>query len=266
MEVGAYADTSHRYSVPELSNAISSSMNNNILTIIEEVKRQRGDITKINQELKTTRTQIDKRTLEEIKLKQDMASSLRQMKKERDEMAAEIRVLKDMLGLSERKLSEKDEMIQELRMKSSDYLRKINELHLEIESSKFNYAKMQLGTEDSTKSRRLDEERDIVKSLEEKLAELFEKYKEESQKVLKLKRDLKDMELDSQNLIKENQSLSKKLEIFQQQKEVNDHCQSIPSDTLLMQEVQASLEAFEKLQSTTDELLNFSKLILPSSS
>lgn len=246
---GLGEEDSYRFKAPDLSTTFPNALNSNILGLIEEVKRQRGDVLKLSGELKSSRAQIDRRALEEAKAKQDMASAVRQLRKERDEAASEAKTLRDMLGLSERKLGERDEMVRELRNKASDYLRSINELQMELESAKFALSKLHLNLDEAAKARRGEDDSAAARALEERAAELFAKYKEESQKALRLQRELRDAASANQRLAAENALLAQP-----------DRAGG--GEQALTQELRASLAAFERLQLQNEELLGLSHLAL----
>ena len=246
-EVGLGEGEAFRYRLPDLSTTFSPSLNAGILALVEEAKRQRGDLLKLGGELRQSRAQVDKRAVEDARARQEAAAALRQLRKERDEAAGEARVLRDMLGLGERKLYEKDEAIDELRNRASDYLRQINELQLELESARFALSKQQLGTDEAARARRAGEEAGVARSMDAKLAELFEKYREESQKSLRLQHELKEAADANARLALENDMLNRRLA----QPDPGRSSASAP----LLQELRASLAAFERLQASTAELL-----------
>ena len=259
----------------ESSAALPSA--SNIAALIEDVKRQRSEILKINSDLKSAKSNVDKRSLEELKMKQELMTQIRNLKRERDDAVKEDRNSAEKLRLAERKIAEMERTIEDLRAQNSDFLKQLQEKFTEVSDLKFTISKMQFSVDTPSKllakeedsQRKLEKQRegahkdspvafpkllptsDSMTVLQEKANAYLEKFRQENERAIKLEKQVLELSATRELLLAEKTALKRenqRLEASSERKPKNfseTETSSSKSDPKTLEEMRKDLEAFE---------------------
>ena len=207
------ANLSH-YKYETSGPVLAQTINMSITNIIDEVKKQRMDIIKLNNELKNSKGLIDRRSVDELKNKPDVSHILKGLKKERDQLQVDLKGLKEIVHITEAKLRERDGLINELRIKNSEYLKQLNEKQTEIENLKFNLSRAQTVIEENKPGVNSQVQKELMDEAEGKIKQYFDKYKGETQKNAKLTAELQETKDSFDILVNDNERLNIKLKQY----------------------------------------------------
>lgn len=249
----------------------------NIAALIEDVKRQRNEILKINSDLKSAKSNVDKRSLEELKMKQELMTQIRNLKRERDDAVKEDRNSAEKLRLAERRIAEMERTIEDLRAQNSDFLKQLQEKFTEVSDLKFAISKMQfsidapsrLTAKEEDSQKKVEKQReeahkdspvafpkllptsDSMTVLQEKANAYLEKFRQENERAIKLEKQVLELSAARELLLAEKTALKKenqRLEASSERKPKNlseAETSSSKSDPKSLEEMRRDLEAFE---------------------
>lgn len=204
--------SSYKYdtSTPVMAQNISTNISN----VIDEVKKQRMDIIRLNNELRNSKGMIDSKVSEEARSRSDMAHTIRNLQKEKEQLLLEVKSLKEIIGVSDSKTREKDMLIYELRAKNSEYLKQLNDKQADIDNLKFSINRMQIALEDNNLASNKQVQKELFEEVEAKMKNYIEKYKIEAQKSAKLSLDLQETKQTFELTITDNERLNSKLKQY----------------------------------------------------
>jgi chromosome segregation ATPase len=259
-----YFVTSNQYDFQVLENPatpLAQNINLNITNIIEDVKRQRLDIIKLNNELKNSRSIMDRKNLEEMRGRQDLSIIVRTLRSEKEQLTSEIRTYREASDRMESRLSEKDSTISDLRSKNSDYLKQLNDRQKEIDDLKYSLARMKGKLEDAqSTSRSSFENKEAFATMEAKATQYFEKFKSESQKTTRLQKDFTGLQENYDALFDEKDKVAQKLNQYieantKMKKEINVLRIDSNSGNRNLEELQEDLRLFTELKDKMEYLI-----------
>ena len=239
---------------------LAQNINHNISNMIEDVKRQRLDIIKLNNELKSSRSVIDRRNLEEVKNRQELSQLVRQLKREKEQLQQEMRHLREINDVNEQKLSDKESLLSDFRMKNADLVRQLGDKHKELEDLRFTSNKLQIRLEENHRENRTSfKQREELTNMEIKANKYFDKYKAEGQKVIRLQKDLTGVRESYNNLLEDNQKVNTKLkqylELNADLKKENNAIKGDNSASRTAEELKIDLRVFSELYGSLDMMM-----------
>ena len=259
-----FMPTGHQYDFQVMENPatpLAQNINLNISHIIEDVKKQRLDIIKLNNELKNSRNFLDRRNLEELKSRQELSVLVNTLRKEKEQLMTEARGYRDSRDRLEGKLSEKDGLISELRAKNADCLKQLADRQKEADDLKYSYTRIKAKFEDEqTNSRQSFENKEALASAEGKAQQYFEKFKTETQKTTKLQKELTSLQESYNALTEEKDKVALKLNQYIEsnsklKKEVNVLKIDSSAGNRNIEELQEDLRLFTELHDQMDDLI-----------
>lgn len=206
-----------------VASTIAQNLNVNLSNIIEDVKKQRMDIIRLNNELKNSRVFMDKKNYDEARSRQELNQMFRQIKKESDHYQQQMVNLQQIILIKEESLKEKEEIIRELRMKNSDNQRTLSNKQAEIENLNLEVQRIRVQLENAlAKSNVKERERELNLGMDQDRESYVEKYRMESKKSTTLQSQLNQKELRSKELEMENESLRTRLRMYEQETSIKD--------------------------------------------
>lgn len=213
-------DSKHHILPPNLSNykyetsapVIAQNINLNITNIIDEVKKQRMDIIKLNNELRNTRSGFDRRHQNETWQKGEIIKAIKSLKKEKELLQNELKSYKEETSNRSSFKRDKEREIDELKNENSEYKRRINKQNSEIQALQYNLYNLQIEYNDKEKDDRMKEtQKSLLDVAEQKVKDYEEKYKKESEIKKQMELDLEDYRSEFDILVADNERLNDKL-------------------------------------------------------
>ena len=210
-------DASYKGSLPSFGYALpspvaSTTIRNSMASIIDEVKKQRMDIVRLNNELRNSKGILDSRVSEEVRSRSEIAQLIRTLQREKECLLAEVRELKSVVEQSDSRAREKDAAVGELRAKNAQYLRQMGEQQSEVDSLRFSVTKMEIEAQERHSDAHKLVQKEMLDESEAQLRSCGEKYKHEAQKCAKLALELEHASTNVELLTRENEALAEKLE------------------------------------------------------
>jgi chromosome segregation ATPase len=252
----------HPYEFQVLENPatpLAHNINLNISHIIEDVKRQRMDIIKLNNELKNSRGLLDRRNFEDMKSRQELTITINSMRKEREQMMSEIKHYKESSERLEGKLAERESVITDLRNKNSDFVRQLNDRQKETDELRYSYMKIKSKLEESQSvSKNSFEQKESLASAETKAQQYFDKFKLETQKTAKLQKDFTNLQESynalAEELEKSNLKLKQYIDSNSELKRETITLKNDRSSNRNLEELRRDLELFTDLYNDMEQM------------
>lgn len=252
----------HPYEFQVLENPASPlahNINLNISHIIEDVKRQRMDIIKLNNELKNSRGLMDRRNFEDMKSRQELTITINNMRKEREQMMSEVKHYKETNERLESKLAERESVITELRNKNADFIRQLSDKQKESDELRYSFMKIKSKFEETQSvSKNSFEQKESLASAETKAQQYFDKFKQETQKTTKLQKDLTSLQEGynslAEELEKSNLKLKQYIEANSELKRESIALKNDRSANRNVEELRRDLELFTDLYNEMDQM------------
>lgn len=186
---------------------IAHNLNTNISNIIDDVKRQRMDIIKLNNELKNSRSFLDQRNFEDMRNRQELNIMFRNMKKEKEFLEMELRNTKNTHLQRDEKLREKDDIITKLKIRINDLERELSNKKNDLENTNYKIKRLNLEFDDYRK----DKDKKVFSGLEEELIKYQRMYREEAEKNNSFKKDIEEYKNNLEELAGENNRIELKM-------------------------------------------------------
>lgn len=202
------------YKYETSSPSVAQNISLNITNIIDEVKKQRMDIIRLNNELRNSKGLIDTRENDEVRTRADMAQTIRNLQREKEQLQLELKSLKEIMNVTDSKVREKDSLIYELRAKNSENLRQLSDKQSDIDNLKYSLNRMQVALEDKDKNSNTHVHKELLDEVELKMKSYSDKYKAEAQKSAKLNLDLEENKQSLELMVADNERLNEKLKQY----------------------------------------------------
>lgn len=186
---------------------LAQDINFNITNIIDDVKKQRMDIIKLNNDLISNRSILEIQNREEYENRHELSRIIRQLKKEKELMKMENGNLRHINKINEVKLTEKEDIINELRYKMTDYQKNLNQKNTEIEKIKFQYSRLSIKLEDNLKEKNYSSHRQVLETLEKQVENYGSKYRDENRKNFELVNEINNLRDNFNMILQDNHNL-----------------------------------------------------------
>lgn len=186
---------------------IAHNLNTNISNIIDDVKRQRMDIIKLNNELKNSRNFLDQRNFDDMRNRQELNIMFRNMKKEKEFLEMELRNTKNNHSLRDDKLREKDDMISQLKIRVNELERNLNNKKNDLENCNYKMKRLNLEFDDYKQ----DKDKKVFSGLEQELLKYQKMYREEADKNNGYKKEIEEYKNNLEELAGENDRVELKM-------------------------------------------------------
>jgi hypothetical protein len=168
-------------------NYLADEINNNIAHIIDDVKKQRMDIIKLNNDIINSRINVENHNYSENETRDEIFKTIRKLKKEKEMLEMENENLRKSNTINERKMKEKDDIINQLRFNICDYQKNVNDKKNEIEKIKFEYSRLSMKLDEVIESKKnIFSKTQILETLEKQIENYKQKYNQENRKNLEL--------------------------------------------------------------------------------
>ena len=239
---------------------LAQNINHNISNMIEDVKRQRLDIIKLNNELKNSRSVFDRRSVEEARTRQEAANLLKQLRREKEQLQQEARGLREIAEVAERKLGDRDAQLAELRARNAELSRALAERQREADEQRFTSSKLQRQLDElQNETRASFRQREDLGAMEARANKYFEKSKEEGLKVVRLQKELTAAQESYNLLLDENQKAGAKLknylELNAELRRENNLAKTEPASRANVDELRADLRVFAAAYEGLDAIM-----------
>lgn len=251
------------------ASAYAAALNSNIAGLIDDVKRQRAEIVRLNASVKGAKSNIDQRSFDELKSKQDLLMQIRLLRREKEDLAGEVKNLNEKLAMADKQMGEREKMIADLRNQNSDFLRQLQEKLTEVGDLKFAVSKLQMVADESAKSRtKTDGGSEALKAAEEKLANYMEKFRAENAKVTKLEKQVGELNAMKAALMSEKETLQRDKQRLESVSSATEKMKasrttdSLKTDPRFQQELKRDLEILEHIKDGYEEYMASTENIL----
>ena len=196
---------------------MAHNINTNITNIIDDIKKQRMDIIKLNNEIRNSRGLMNKKSSDDIKYKGEFINLANSLKRERDSLLAELKSIKKKNSSGGADIREVEMKVKEMKSIKSEYLVEINEKDKEIEELKKDIAGVnKLLDEKKNDTMSHEAQKELIEDAEKRMQQYFDKYKQEMTKKGKLTHEIQEFKDNISILKNDNERLSIKL------KQLND--------------------------------------------
>ena len=213
-------DSKHHILPPNISSykyetsapVIAQNINLNITNIIDEVKKQRMDIIKLNNELRNTRSGLDRKNTNDSWQRGEIIKAIKSLKREKEMLQNELKSYRDENSNRSSFKREKEREIEELKNENQDYKRRITQQNSEVQSLQYELYKIQMEFNDREKEDRMKEsQKNLLETTERKVKDYKEKLKKETEDRLQIEQDLEEYKTEFDELVANNERLNDKL-------------------------------------------------------
>lgn len=224
-----------------LLTPVVQSISSNISHIIEDIKKQRLEVSRLNIELKNSKGLGRAQAAEESRSVKDLTELCRRLRREKEIAVNELRTTKEQFEMEERRTVDRDSVQRDLRRKNTELADELARKTGECESLKAALARSQ------NFSGELIKKEEEIRTLQASLSSASEKARAETKKAAQIQSDFDDLQRKHEILRAEHTEMMAKLEATRKKLLSGN-------EDLLRIELQNDLNTFRELMSGLEEV------------
>ena len=205
---------SYRYEMN--GSTIAQSIHLNITNIMDEVKKQRMDIIKLNTDLRNSKFNIEgQRDFNDPKVKSEIIHVIKTLRNEKTQLLMELQGYREK-NIQSNLVLDLEQEIDDLRTENDEYKNQLGVFQEKVQSLQFSLYKLQVtmnekDQQNEKEHKRKESERETVKKAEHSAREFKKKFEKELEKSKELEIELQEFKDNFEILVTDNERLNERL-------------------------------------------------------